>query len=367
MTSPVKRAMTTVMRTATRRRGTVETHAMGKTRTFHAYDMGEDTFIFEDGVWKKVGEHASVLMVAKCDLRRGEKGHVMTVTSGNHSVAAIPLLAGQFWGLASIRPGKRGAVLSEKVLCANVVGSKIEISQRDVATRRLVELDEWVRETLAFSLDDIVMIERNDATLQYYRSLGQEWRIKPLAWTELEMRSAIASSRKRISTRLRYYHSVKGVHFLSMTDFAVFASRARTDWDEFTRELREMTGVFEGNRESFLRQAKFHGHHEIEFFGLPRNWATRPEGAVPRLEKLMEDIVLERITRDAAADEVDAIFAAMKQQLTQKDLLDDKSPCFAELLYMHLTGEVYNVMGDGSSRAFDDRRTALKGATFVDG
>jgi hypothetical protein len=34
---------------------------------------------------------------------------------------------------------------------------------------------------------------------------------------------------------------------------------------------------------------------------------------------------------------------------------------------MYITGEIYSVIGEGSTPAFDDRRTALPGATFVDG
>ena len=46
----------------TRRPTIVETRAMGRARRFRAYDLGADTFVFEEGAWKGVDEHASVLM-----------------------------------------------------------------------------------------------------------------------------------------------------------------------------------------------------------------------------------------------------------------------------------------------------------------
>ena len=53
--------------------------------------------------------------------------------------------------------------------------------------------------------------------------------------------------------------------------------------------------------------------------------------------------------------------------LTRPEFADEASPVFAESLYMHLTGEVYAVSGEGVTSAFDARRTALPGATFVNG
>ena len=348
-----------------RRPDCVTARAMGRDRVFRAYDLGEDTFVFEQGVWKGVDEQASVLIADKSDLRRGGRGHVMTITTGNHSVAALPLIGGLFWDLAKIPQHKRGEVMTQCVLCANVVGGKLEISQRDVPCRRLTAFDEWLTGTLKFPLGTVVMVERNDAALEYFRSRGQEWRVKPLAWTETEMKVALAASRKRISTGFRYYHSVKGVHFLSYSDFHAFAALAETDWDSFRSQLRELVSVFEGHEMSFTRMPKYHGHHEIEFFGLSRGVAL--ERIVPKLELLMEGIVLSRIPQMVAARRIIEIDTLYKSLLTRPELSDDKSPAFISTLYMHLTGEIYSVMGEGSTPAFDDRRTALPGATFVEG
>ena len=202
-----------VRRAGSRRHGAVKTVAMGMERCFRAWDVGDDTFIFEDGVFRHLDERPSVLVVAKSSLRRETPGHVLTITTGNHSVAALPLLDGRFWGLSGLRPARRGGVLMHEVLCANVVDGVIETSQRDLPAKLLREADEWLLGAAGFAMDEVVMGDRNEFALEHYRHCGQEWRVKPLAWTQREMRSALAASRKRIATRLSYYHSSRGVHF----------------------------------------------------------------------------------------------------------------------------------------------------------
>jgi len=365
MKSSAKQLLYRIRNEAKRRPNRVVTRAMGRKRYFRAYDLGEDTFIFERGVWLDLDAHASVLMIEKRDLRRGARGHVMTVTTGNHSVAALPLLQGLFWDLCRLNAASRGDVMTHAVLCGNVVDGKLEISQRDVPCARLVALDDWLIGTLKFALADVVMVERNDVALEHFRARGQEWRVKPLAWTEAEMKLALAASRKRISCSTRYYHGSRGVHFLSYAGFHALVGLARTDFAAFRAALRELTSVFEGHAESFLRQPKFHGHHEVELFGLRRGVALQQ--LVPELEKLMEGIVLGRhAPADAAAraEELDALY---KSLLSRPELADENSPAFISSLYMHLTGEVYSVVGEGVTPAFDDRRTALPGATFENG
>ena len=51
------------------------------------------------------------------------------------------------------------------VLCANVVGGKLELSQRDVPVAKLVKLDDWLTGTLGCSLADVVMADRNPLTI----------------------------------------------------------------------------------------------------------------------------------------------------------------------------------------------------------
>ena len=348
-----------------RRSDVVRTVAMGREREFEAWDVGDDTYVFEVGVRGRLGERPSVLVVEKRDLARKAKGRVMTMTTGNHSVAAIPLLDGRFWKFSHVPAARRGDVLTHAVLCANVVSDTIEVSQRDVPTKRLYSADCWLRGPAGFGLQDIVMGERNDATLELYRRLGQEWRVKPLAWTDAEMKAALAASKKRIASKVVYYHSMKGVHFLSLSEFRRFAALAGSDFGEFVKGLKEMVSVFEGNQWTFTRMPKHRGHHEIELFGLKRGVAL--ERVVPEMEKLMEQIALGRIGQLGVIQRIGEITCLYESLLAKPALADETSQEFAEALYMHITGEIYSVAGEGSTPAFDDRRTALPGATFTDG
>ena len=272
-----------VRKVGTRRLGVVKTVAMGRERTFSAWDVGDDTYIFEDGIGGHLDERPSVLVVSKDALRRRAKGRVMTMTTGNHSVAAFPLLDGRFWKLSALPAARRGEALMHAVLCANVVNGTVEISQRDVPAKTLFAADKWLLGTAGFSMQDIVMGERNEATIEHYRTFGQEWRVKPLAWTENDLKVALAAARKHISTKLCYYHSTRGVHFLPFSEFKRFAELAGTEPDEFVRGLRELVSVYEGNQYSFTRMPKHRGHHEIEFFGVRRGVA------IERLYLVRED------------------------------------------------------------------------------
>lgn len=356
-----------VKRVGVKRPGVVRTVAMGREREFLAWDVGDDTFIFEKGVSRHLGEHPSVLVVSKSSLRKKTPGRVLTMTTGNHSVAAFPLLDGRFWKLSRVPKAKHGDVLMKEILCANVVKGTIEISQRDVPGKILYPADEWLLSPngAGFALNDIVMGDRNVDTLEYYRRKGEEWRVKPLAWTEEGMRVAIAASKKRISTRIRYYHSMRGVHFMPFSTFKAFAGKAETDYEEFVKELKELVSIYEGQRYSFVRMPKHRFHHEIELFGLGKGAAQ--EKVIPALERLMESIALERVEQQEAMRAMDEITSLYESLLTSPEMADESTRKFAEALYMNLTGEVYSSRGEGAIVAFDDRRTALPGASFEDG
>ncbi len=357
--------LTHVRNLGTKRAKLVSTVAMGKERSFEAWDIGDDTYIFEQGIRQHLDEHPSVLLVEKSDLTRKAKGHILTMTTGNHSVAAFPLLDGRFWKFSHVPAHKRGEVLMHHILCANIVNDKIEISQREVSSKLLYKTDDWLLSVAGFGMPDVVMGERNDVTLEHYRHLGQEWRVKPLAWTENEMKVALAASKKRISSSIRYYHSMKGVHFLSFAEFKKFMQLAQTDYEAFVKGMKELVSVYEGNTYSFTRMPKLRGHHEIELFGLRRGVAI--EKIIPEIDQLMEAMTLGRIGQLGIIQKADEIVALYESLLTQPALADDTSKEFTETLYMYITGEIYSVTGEGSTPAFDDRRTALPGATFVAG
>ena len=363
--SAIRHLLSRVKSEGVKRPGTVTTVSMGRERTFEAFDVGDDTFVFERGIAGHLGERPSVLLVEKRQLRRRMKGRVMTLSTGNHAVAAFPLLDGRFWKLSNLPPERRSDVLSHSILCANVVKDTVEVSQREIAVADLAGFDAWLTGAVGLKACDVVMVERNEATLDWYRRRGEEWRVKPLAWTENEMRVALAASRKRIATQLNYYHSARGVHFLTYAEFVRFCSLAETDPTAFVAGLKELVSVYEGNECSFVRMPKHRGHHEIEFFGLRRGLAI--ERLVPEIESLMEAIDLGRTGQLGVIQRSMEIAELFRSLLTQPELADETSKAFVETLYMYITGEVYAVVGEGSTPAFDDRRTALPGATFVGG
>jgi hypothetical protein len=337
---------------------------MGHERVFCGYDWGGDTFVFEKDAWKRLDNHSPILIVRKQDLVKGASGYILTLTTGNHTVAAMPLLSGHLWNLGRVPASQRSRTLQNSVVCANVVNGRIEISQREVPTGLITAADDWLQ-SVGFSLDAVVMAERTDATLEFYRRQGQEWRIKPLAWTRREMELALNASRTRINSGLRYYHSAKGIHFLSYSDFHKMVEQSETDYVHFIECLRELVSIFEGDVRSCMRAPKFHGHHEIELFGLRRGEALLR--LIPELETLMEGIALKRLTPSEVVARLREIDQLFKASLERPELAEEGSDDFVETLYMHLTGEVYFGHGDSVVPAFDDRRTALPGATFRGG
>ena len=365
--SAVRQFLCRVRKAGKRRPGVVKTVAMGRERTFEAWDVGDDTFIFETRISSRLRERPSVLIVENRDLGRGKAtGRVFTMTTGNHSVAAFPLLDGRFWRLSCLPSARRGDTLMHRILCANVVnGSTIEISQRDVPSPKLYAADAWLLGPAGFAMNDIVMGDRNETTLEHYREIGQEWRVKPLAWSESEMKVALAASRKRIATSLSYYHSARGVHFLTFPELRRFAALAQDDPKEFVRGMKELVSVYEGQPCSFCRMPKYRGHHEIELFGMRRGVAL--ERLIPALEQLMESVALGRLGQLGVIQKTQELLSLYESLLTRPEFADETSNAFVETLYMYITGEIYAVAGEGSTPAFDDRRTALPGATYVDG
>ena len=365
MKSAIREFINRIRHQAVLQPGKVATQAMGTTHEFRRWDLDEDTFIFEKDVSKSLNERLSILFVDKKDLRHRSKGFVMTLTRGNHSVAAFPLLDGRFWSLSRVPAAHRGDVLTKDILCANIVEGRIELSQRDVSTRKLIAFDSWICSKLGFSLANVEMADRNDQTLDYYRCLGQEWRVRPLAWTQKEMKFALAAAHKRIASKINYFHSTRGVHFLTFPEFQRFSELAQTDLPAFVKGLRELVSVFEGNRYSYTRLPKFRGHHEIEFFGLARGVGV--EKLVPQLERLLEAITLNRVGALGIIRQAQEIVTLYSSLLVKRAYADETDPVFIETVYIHITGEIYTKAGEGATAAFDDRRTALPGATYVDG
>jgi hypothetical protein len=359
---------------ATKNPQTVSISAWGRTRTFVRYDLFDDTFILEEGILEKLENRDPVILVAKSALRGSEGenetrvfGNIMAVTSGNHAVSAIPLLSGELWGLSTLQEESQAQTLSAKVVCANLVGDTIEISQRDVATADVAEMDEWLQE-LGLPMRRIVLADRVDATLEFYSRRGQEWRIKPLAWTQEEMAAALRSSISRIHSPLHYYHNVKGVHFLSYQNFHEWGRLIGSDLEKFLAGLRELAATGPGQPVPNLLLPKVQSHHEIEFFGIPPGAAERslipPTIEMWHRAQSATDHDPTRLAADLQ-ERFEALDGTFRSLLADPAYADDSSPKFLETIYRHITGAIYQDEHDTMSRAFDDLRTALPGATYT--
>ncbi len=337
----------------------------GQERSFVAYDWGSDTFVFEQELLKSRQPRAPVLIVPKRALVRERcDGYIMTATSGNHSVAALPLLAGQMWQLAHLQRRRRSEVMTAQVLCCNIVDDNLELSQRDVDIKVLQAADEWLRQS-GWPLDKVVIAERSNSALELYRRLGQEWRIKPLAWTRSEMELALRASRARIGSCLTYYHSVKGVHFLTYGEFAALERVAEREFSSFARALAEIAGPREELGTSALRDRKFRHHHEIELFGI--HTGKEDNDIIRQLELLQQKVASDSEPRGQLLRHFNMIKSAFQRSLDNPALAVEESELFVKAMYKHLTGEIYSGSRDNALSAFDGHRTALPGATYLGG
>jgi hypothetical protein len=81
----------------------------------------------------------------------------------------------------------------------------------------------------------------------------------------------------------------------------------------------------------------------------------------------MESVALGRLGQLGVIQKIQELLSLYESLLTRPEFADEASGAFTETLYMYITGEIYAVAGEGSTPAFDDRRTALPGATYVGG
>ena len=355
---------------AIKRPKTIKLVAWGKEREFECYDFYDDTFIFEVGIWQNLQNKDSVVFIPKSALcgdtdQDGLRvfGNIMTISSGNHAVTTLPLLAGKFWDIPAPPEDERPRILSTRMVCANIVNETFEISQREVSTPNVVEMDDWLQ-ALGCPMNRIVMIDRTDSTLEHYSRCGQEWRIKPLVWTRAEMDDAIRASLCRRHSLVRYYHNVKGAHFLTLPNLLEWGALVRTNYPEFLRGLNELAANGAETKAPNLTLPKYGGHHEIELFGLPPGFAE--VNIVPLILNLRHRAVVENCPPEDTAERFAAIAETFRASLTNPALADDTSPLFVETLYRNITGAVYfDGRETNTARAFDDMRTALPGATYM--
>ena len=361
----VKKFLTLAIREGHKRPGTVAIGSAPNQRIFSCYDWGGDSFVIERAILQARNDlRLPITIIAKRCFQRGAGGYIFSVSSGNHSITAMALFNGLFWNLGHIPKSEQSHTLTTQVVCANIVNATIEISQRDVPIETLVAVDEWLH-SLGVPLNQIVFCDRTQSALDYYRRLGQEWRIKPLAWTKSEMAGVLAINHRRIGSGIYYYYNVRGVHFLTYGEFVRVVDLARCQPATAKGVLHYWVGVETNQHLSYMRFPKYQAHHEIEFFGLPDGYAIRT--LVPELEQIMEDLVLKRIPLSALSERLAAVGETFRRALVNPDYADEKSDAFTVAMYRHITGNIYNTAGTFETQSFDDRRTALPGVTFLGG
>ncbi len=342
--------------------GSVEMSAWGRDISFVVRTVGCDTIILEDGIWDDL-ENGDPLMILKKSALNGESGIILTCSHGNHAVSLVPLLSNKFPGVCDVDVTQRSRIISDHALCANVVKDTIELSQRGVGMKTLVESDGWLRQ-MGLTLDSVVMGDRLDETLEHYRAMGQEWRVKPLAWTRDEMLHALKDSRATLHSNCTYFHSVKGVHFVSYVEFFSAARLCRDDFDAFVNCLKEWIGS-QNEETPLMFLEKFHGHHEVELFGLTPG--VSEETILPSLHALLHGIETDDISQERVYKSFCSISDLYGRSLMDVELQNEASDLFIECMYKHLTGVVYQSGSRDLMLRFDDRRTALPGATYVGG
>ena len=102
MAGEIRQFFKALMAGAARHPETVTVEAWGRPRTFVRFDLFDDTFVFEDGIWDRLENRDPVVIVSKAALSPAPDdstarvfGNVMTVTSGNHAGASDPLVEGR--------------------------------------------------------------------------------------------------------------------------------------------------------------------------------------------------------------------------------------------------------------------------------
>ncbi|MDD2598887.1 MAG: hypothetical protein PHO37_06660 [Kiritimatiellae bacterium] len=359
--SAVKQFIKRVRQEARRKPGVVTFRVFGEERLFWGYDLGSDTFIFEKGLWSSSINHAPILIIKKSELSVGAHGYIFTLTSGNHSVALVPLVSGAFWNIGAADVESRHNLITRCFVYANVVKGKVALSQREAESAKVVEADAWLQ-SLGFRVDEVFFSDRNSATLEIYRRQGQEWRVKPLAWNSKEMLTALNFSRAIINSKLKYYHSSYGVHFLPYAEFQRLLKLVDSDYAALVAVLKELVFVYQGQRRSNMRTVKINAHHEIELFGLKIGAAER--FIIPELEDLLALVLQNKSATKEIKVKLYEVADTFKQLLEHPELADESSDEFIETMYLHLSGAIYQIHSSSVSTAFDARRTALPGATF---
>ncbi len=351
--------------------GEVAAESAAERHLFDVYAWEDDLFLIQRGLLPAAGclaRRHPVMLMRRRDLRIGAKGWLFCAGLGNFGTVLTPLFSGAFGkGLCRVPRARRSETLLRRVVLGNQTGRCLNLLQRETDFDLLREADAWLQRQ-GFGLDEVAFFERTPEALAYTCALGQMWRVRPCRHTPAEQREALGAAFQRMDSSVRYFVSVRGVHWLTYREFLRVARLAR-DGSEGGRArllecLREWVSLAPGMRgPAAMRRPKSGVRHVIEFFGIPRREAERM--LIPALERLLEGMVLGRMTQEDVADTLEGLCRLFLHLL--------RTPAFADLGTTDTVGALYRLLADDLSgddaarRDFDARRVALPGVTFEAG
>lgn len=350
------------------RKGKVVAESAAGRHLFDVYAWEDDLFLIQRGLslggGRPVRRHP-VMLIRKSDLRIGKKGWLFCAAMGNFGTVLTPLFSGVFGkDLCRVPRAKRSETLRRRVVMGNRTEKCLNLLQRDTDFELLRDADEWLQRH-GFGLDEVMFFEQTPEIQAYTRVLGQMWRVRPRRYTLDEQREAIGHACQRMDACVRYFVSVRGVHWLTYREFQRVARLARVESDvsraRLLECLREWVSLAPGARgPAAMRRPKSGSRHVIEFFGIPRREAERM--LIPALERLLEGMVLGRMTQEDVADTLEGLCRLFLHSLRMPAFADPGTADSVAALYRLLADDL---SGDATSRRdFDARRIALPGVTF---
>lgn len=345
----------------------IETRGTLGVRKFEVYAYQDDRFLFQvsPAVERDSGESARrpVVLVRRKDLISGHpKGWILAVGAGHFGTILTPLLNREFGeDLCKVPAQRRTEVLTRKIVLASLTTRTLDLLQRDTDFELLIEADQWLQQ-YRLGLEHIRFFERTPDILNYAEKLGQLWRIRHQVYAISEMRETLQRAYQHLESDVHYYVSVRGIRWLTVEEFQRIAKMARETPEKITAALREWVAMPTGDNKSAMRSVKFAGRHAMEFFGISRESAER--FLIPTLERMLEGIMLKRMTAHDVADTLEGVGMLFKKFLVSPDFATAESDASIRKLYALVSDDVAPL---SSTIDFDARRVALPGATFDNG
>lgn len=346
-----------------RRLGEVHAESTAESRVFDVFALGDDLFLIQRvdaGDTPAHERRRSMVLIEQRDLRIGKRGWLCALGTGYFGTILTPLFTGALGpDLCRVPKARRSAVLTRRVVLANVSDGVAELLQRETDFALVARAADWLA-AQGFGLNEVVFGERTPQALAYTERRGQLWRVRPRVYTLAEMREAVARARLRIDTAAHYYVSIRGVHWVTVQEFSRLAELARTEPAKILACLREWAAMAPGENANAMRREKTHGLHAVEFFGLTHE--DELGLLIPAVERLLEGMTLGRMNAEDMADTLAGLALLYRRLLVDPAYADLGDEATVRALYACVADDDQD--GSGLRVDFDARRVALPGASF---